>query len=124
MTTTTANTIEHTPGLAPEFVEALAEHAAQALIDWVDSTGNKDALTALHGLLNLHYYVDAYKAGTLNQWDEESAASAIPELTKALTAMGMDWHTPNGTVEAGSIKHYPRARRAKANAATLAPLCA
>lgn len=101
---TTKTTVELKPAIAPEFIEAMAQHLEQALIDWLGQTGNEDALTAFHGVTNLRYYLDAYKDGTLNEWDEASTAGALPELTKAMAALGQPWRTPGGTVEPGSIK--------------------
>ncbi len=100
----TTKTIVTNPNLAPEFVEAMAQHLEQALLDWLGTTGNDDALKAFHGLGSLRYYLEAYKDGELTTWDEESVAGVLPELTKAIAALGQAWRTPCGTVEPGSIK--------------------
>ena len=105
--TTKTTTIGIPPAIAPEFVEAMAQHTAQALIDFL-SDGDSDALTALNGLIVLHDYVDAFKAGTLTSHDEESLLATIPDLTNALTALGMDWRTPGGSVEPGSVRPHPK----------------
>lgn len=105
MNTNTTNATE--PNLAPEFVEAMAQHLEQALLDWLDQTGNANALTAFRGVTSLRYYLDAFKDGTLNAWDEESVASELPNLTKAMAALGQAWRTPGGTVDPGSIKPRP-----------------
>lgn len=105
-TTKTNRAAVTTPALAPEFVEAVAQHLEQALLDWLSESGNKDALTVFQGVTSLRYYLDAFKDGTLNAWDEESVAGALPELTKAMAALGQAWRTPGGTVEPGSVGRY------------------